>query len=232
MTADTHALHPTITSPLFDCFARFYDDDYRDYDEDLDTLAALALDCGDPVLELGCGTGRALLPVARNRQSVTGIDTSPALLEIARRKIAAAGLNNHVELVQADMRTLSLARTDYAFAYCTSNTLMHLTAPDDQLLGSPSDLRPPASGWTAPDRSLQPGRSTTAPRKRSARACRSVGRPGERRPGTQMEHALDRLGPPRFRRRYLSMKRSSPTGRSDAQPVPFRCAFYGATKQS
>ncbi|MEO7366685.1 MAG: methyltransferase domain-containing protein, partial [Gemmatimonadaceae bacterium] len=33
------------------------------------------------VLEVGCGTGRVLLPTARSGISITGIDRSPAMLE-------------------------------------------------------------------------------------------------------------------------------------------------------
>ncbi len=61
-TADSAA------SLLFDRFAAFYDGDYRDYDDDIDALLELAAECGDPILELGCGTGRVMLPLAQSKQ--------------------------------------------------------------------------------------------------------------------------------------------------------------------
>lgn len=121
------------SSHSFDQFAPFYDADYRDYDEDISLLLMLADQADGPVLELGSGTGRALLPLAMQGHTLTGIDSSPALHELARKKIDAAGCAGHVNLIDGDMRTVSLPQTDHAFAYCVSNTLMHCTTPADQI---------------------------------------------------------------------------------------------------
>lgn len=120
-------------SAAFDRFARFYDEDYRDYEDDVDAIVHLALEMDGPVLELGCGTGRLLLPLAGTGLSVTGVDISPALLAQARTKLANAPQGGQVTLIEADLREFDLARHDYAFAFCTSNTLMHLASADDQL---------------------------------------------------------------------------------------------------
>lgn len=121
----------------FDRFARFYDADYREYDEDIDTIVEFAVAANGPILELGCGTGRLLLPLAHAGCRVTGIDSSAALLEIARHKLARHRLQQRVTLVEADMRSFdvktSVADADgYAFAFCTSNTFMHLTTQAEQ----------------------------------------------------------------------------------------------------
>ena len=71
------------TAAQFDAFAAYYDADYRHYDEDVDCILTLAEEAGGPVLELGCGTGRLLLPLAAQGHAVTGVDLSPALLAIA-----------------------------------------------------------------------------------------------------------------------------------------------------
>lgn len=129
---------------VFDRFARFYDADYRDYDEDMPLILELAESAGGAVLELGCGTGRLLVPLAAAELSVTGVDVSPALLAVARRKLAHQGLAERVTLVEDDLRTFKLeaplleapleAQTGtFAFAFCASNTLMHLETPHDQL---------------------------------------------------------------------------------------------------
>lgn len=125
-------IDPSFTQS-FDQFARFYDADYRDYDDDISLLLMLAYQADGPILELGSGTGRALLPLAMQGHQLTGVDSSPALHEIARKKIDAAGCARHVDLVDGDMRTVSLSHTDYAFAFCISNTLMHCTTRADQL---------------------------------------------------------------------------------------------------
>jgi SAM-dependent methyltransferase len=116
----------------FDRFARFYDADYRFYDEDIDLVLELTQQAGGDVLELGCGTGRVLVPVAAAGHRVTGVDSSPALLAIARTKLSEAGLDAQAQLVEQDLRTCDLCMARYYFAYCVSNTLMHLTTPEEQ----------------------------------------------------------------------------------------------------
>ena len=137
MNADSDA--PQMTSgdalpdtAIFDRFARFYDDDYRAYDDDLGLILEMAEEADGPVLELGCGTGRVLLPLADAGVTVTGVDISTALLGVARAELVAAGLAAGVRLVEADMRHPGLPEEAFALVICTSNTLMHLTDPADQ----------------------------------------------------------------------------------------------------
>ncbi len=75
---------------IFDRFARFYDGDYRDYTDDIDAVAMFAAEWGDPLLELGCGTGRVLVPLAAAGHTITGVDISPACWRSARRKLEGA----------------------------------------------------------------------------------------------------------------------------------------------
>jgi SAM-dependent methyltransferase len=121
------------SADVFDRFARFYDGDYRNYQDDVLAILDLAHEVGGPVLELGCGTGRILLPLAEAGLEATGVDLSPALLELARAKLAAAALSRQVTLAQADLRTFDLAQKEFGLAVCTSNTLMHLTTPAGQM---------------------------------------------------------------------------------------------------
>jgi SAM-dependent methyltransferase len=44
------------------------------------------------ILELGCGTGRVLVPLARSCGCIRGVDISEAMLDICRRKLNAAGI--------------------------------------------------------------------------------------------------------------------------------------------
>ncbi len=130
----------------FDGFARFYDGDYRDYSDDIALVLRTARAAGRSVLELGCGTGRVLLPLAGNGCHVIGLDTSAALLAIARRKLAHRGYANlgyanqaavdgsvKVRLVQGDMTGFELAEREIDFAFVVSNTLMHVTTQAGQL---------------------------------------------------------------------------------------------------
>jgi len=118
---------------IFDRFAQFYDADYRHYTDDLPTILELADECGNPVLELGCGTGRVLLPLAQAGHTVTGVDISPALLAVAQQKLQMTDYAPRVTIMEADLRTFALPQKEFAFAFCTSNTLMHLTTQADQL---------------------------------------------------------------------------------------------------
>ncbi|MEZ4676477.1 MAG: methyltransferase domain-containing protein [Caldilineaceae bacterium] len=117
----------------FDRFAHFYDDDYRHYTDDLEAILDLAGECGDPILELGCGTGRVLVPLAEQGYTITGVDISPALLDLAHSKTQNIPHAARISLVEADLRTFDLPHKDFTFAFCTSNTLMHLNTQEDQL---------------------------------------------------------------------------------------------------
>jgi ubiquinone/menaquinone biosynthesis C-methylase UbiE len=116
----------------YDSYARFYDLDFGEAKADLPMLQQFAVRCGSPILELGCGTGRVLLPLVRQGQQVTGIDASPAMLDVARRKLAAEKLTARATLVQQEMLELDVdGRFNLAFA--AINTFMHLATTDDQL---------------------------------------------------------------------------------------------------
>ena len=118
----------------FDAFARFYDGDYRDYADDIPLVVQTARTAGRTALELGCGTGRVLIPLADAGCDPIGIDRSGALLAIARRKAAQHGHAARIGLVQADMTAFQLTQTEVDFVFVVSNTLMHLTTQADQLL--------------------------------------------------------------------------------------------------
>jgi SAM-dependent methyltransferase len=67
-------------------------------------LARSAVEAGENVLEIGCGTGAATVPFAEavgERGRVVGVDISEPMLAGARQHIAASGFGN-VSLVQAD----------------------------------------------------------------------------------------------------------------------------------
>jgi SAM-dependent methyltransferase len=112
--------------------ARFFDADYADYTEDLPLIEAYAQRTGGPLLELGCGTGRLLVPLAHSGYEVTGVDLSPEMLRMARAKVEAAGLARQVTLVLGDYADAPLAGP-YRLAFVMMNTFLHLTSQADQL---------------------------------------------------------------------------------------------------
>ena len=76
--------------------------------EDLASAAARGGDAGAEVLELGCGTGRVALHLARRGHRVTGVDSDSALVGILAERAGVAGVA--VEGVAADVRRLELGR--------------------------------------------------------------------------------------------------------------------------
>ena len=61
-----------------------------------------------PVLDVGCGTGRLLIPYAKEGIDIEGIDTSNEMLDICRDKLKADDLGNRISC--ADMRDFDLDR--------------------------------------------------------------------------------------------------------------------------
>ena len=112
-----------------------YDAQYRGYREDLGFYRRLAEDHGGPVLEVGCGTGRVTVELARTGAGVVAVDNAPEMLERARRRLAEAALTSAVRLVRADMRDLRDVPDmpeDVRLAVAPFNTLMHAYSLDDQ----------------------------------------------------------------------------------------------------
>ncbi len=58
------------------------------------------------ILELGCGTGRVAVPVARTGATVVGIDRSESMLSRARKHVSRARQKSRVRLVRGDIRYL------------------------------------------------------------------------------------------------------------------------------
>jgi S-adenosylmethionine-diacylgycerolhomoserine-N-methlytransferase len=74
-------------------------------------IASLDPPAGGHVLELGCGTGRNLIAVARRYPQARfyGVDISREMLVTARRNVAAAGLPDRIVLGQGDATRLDPA---------------------------------------------------------------------------------------------------------------------------
>ncbi len=115
--------------------AHYYDLENADFTEDLDFWLELADEHGDPVVELGCGTGRVLLHLARRGHAVTGVDNSPEMLARLETKLKAAS-TQHVPtapvLLRASMSGFDVEQS-FKLALMPFNTFMHLLTPEDQI---------------------------------------------------------------------------------------------------
>jgi SAM-dependent methyltransferase len=120
--------------------AELYDHEYRRRRDDVRFYRSLADRVLGPkargargeLLELGCGTGRLLLPIARDGHRVTGVDRSPEMLARLRERLARVpeAVRARVKLSRADFRTLALGRR-FPLVICPFNAFMHLHARSD-----------------------------------------------------------------------------------------------------
>jgi SAM-dependent methyltransferase len=95
------------------------------------SLARLALQPGESVLDVGCGTGVFLPGLAASVGQggrVVGLDHSAAFLEEARKRMAEASLSDRVELVEGDAHRLPFPDATFDAAHC-ERVLMHLDDP-------------------------------------------------------------------------------------------------------
>lgn len=91
-------------------------DDYADYYDwenaqtvgrrDIAFWQRMAAPVKSAVLELGCGTGRVAIPVARSGATVIGIDRSESMLARGRTRVKQARLRSRVKLLRGDIRHL------------------------------------------------------------------------------------------------------------------------------
>src|SRR2546423_14640019 len=92
--ADYYDESPVVSGRLQD--VAFYRDAVREF--------------GDPVLELGCGTGRITMALAEAGKRITGLDLSRRMLERAVKKRAALRVEarERVHFVQGDIARCDL----------------------------------------------------------------------------------------------------------------------------
>jgi SAM-dependent methyltransferase len=110
-----------------------YDLEHEDFADDLDLYLQLADVIGDPILELGCGTGRVLLPLAKAGHRVTGIDRSAAMLDRARNLLSKEAGADLVTLHRAEMTEADHAPGGpFGLAIFSLNGFMHLAEPGEQ----------------------------------------------------------------------------------------------------
>jgi len=115
----------------YDAVARFYDLENAGFTEDLPFWADVARECGGPVLELGCGSGRVLLHLAREGFAVTGVDSSPAMLSLARRRLdRQPSIAGKITLREESFTRLRLGDA-FPLVILPFNTFSHMTEDED-----------------------------------------------------------------------------------------------------
>ena len=112
--------------------ARYYDAAYAvlpALGPDVAFYRALAREAGGPVLELGCGTGRALLPIAADGIPCLGLDASQTMLDALLAKQPPPGLR----VTRAAMQRFDLGAERFALIFSAFRAFQHLYTTEDQL---------------------------------------------------------------------------------------------------
>jgi SAM-dependent methyltransferase len=131
----------------YDIIAPFYDIEHAHFSEDLDLYSNYAELCGGKILELGCGSGRALLPLAREGYDITGVDSSAAMLELAQQQVREERLTARCHLVQQDIAALDL-KQKFRLAFIALGSFAHILTRQAQkqvLAGIRAHLSPGAT---------------------------------------------------------------------------------------
>jgi SAM-dependent methyltransferase len=117
----------------WDDYATFYDWENAQTVQRRDVAfwQRLAAAADGDVLELGCGTGRIALPVAKSGVPVTGVDRSAPMLERARRRVVRGRLGDRVSLVRGDIRLLPFRSGRFGLVMAPYGILQSLTRERD-----------------------------------------------------------------------------------------------------
>ena len=120
----------------YDVIAKHYDAAYASKLDlvDLPFYLDLARRSRGPVLEIGCGTGRVLLPIARHGIEIHGVDNSSAMLRILKSHLADEPheVRKKVHLHWGDMRSFRLKKK-FPLVILPFRPLQHMFTLKDQL---------------------------------------------------------------------------------------------------
>lgn len=116
--------------------AALYDLEYGRRRHDVAWYRQLAADVADGwpaqehplrILELGCGSGRLLVPLARDGYRVCGLDRSVSMLRACAKRLSSlnARTRARVHILQSDFRAVPLAGS-FPLILCPFNAFMHL----------------------------------------------------------------------------------------------------------
>ncbi|MET0106496.1 MAG: methyltransferase domain-containing protein [Sedimenticola sp.] len=125
---------------FFDTHAPLYEENVftRNTKQEADFLEEeLALPGGSTILDVGCGTGRHAIEMARRGYRLTGLDLSAGMLAKAREGAERAGVE--LELIHADATRFSLGR-QYDAAICLCEGAFGLLGAEDDPIEQPLSI--------------------------------------------------------------------------------------------
>jgi SAM-dependent methyltransferase len=88
-------------------FPSLYHAHHKHFQADIPFWLDLARRQGSPILELGCGTGRVLIPLAETGFNVFGLDNNPEMLAFCKQRITP-GISTNVKTILADLTSFNI----------------------------------------------------------------------------------------------------------------------------
>jgi SAM-dependent methyltransferase len=120
----------------YEITAKYYDGAYAAKPDlvDLPFYLDLAEESPGPVLEIACGTGRVLIPIARKGIEIHGVDNSRPMLEILKRNLHSepADVRGRVTLHEGDMRESRLSK-QFPLIIIPFRAMQHMHTVEDQI---------------------------------------------------------------------------------------------------
>ena len=117
---------------FYTSIANYYDAEIGPVD-DIDFYLELAEEIGAPILDVGCGTGRVMIPVAQAGYDVYGIDNNPEMLQLFEQKLTRQpNLRSNITIWEGDLLTIEIPQK-FNLILLTFNLLMHFHQPETQL---------------------------------------------------------------------------------------------------
>lgn len=118
----------------WDDYAPYYDWENRQTvgRRDIKFWQRMAAPVRGAILELGCGTGRVALPLARHGSRIVGIDRSESMLRRARMRAQRMALQSRVQLIRGDIRHLPFPEKTFPLVMAPYGILQSLL--DEELL--------------------------------------------------------------------------------------------------
>lgn len=118
---------------FYETIARYYDAELGDRIDDLQLFSRLADEYGDPIFDVGCGTGRVILHLAQEGYQVHGIDDSREMLNrLDTRLTIMPHLKEFVSYTEGDILTYETEQK-YKLVLLSYNALMHFHEQETQI---------------------------------------------------------------------------------------------------
>ena len=115
------------TNYMYQIAAKYYDLIHQAHTGDIELFVQMAQAAEGQILDIGCGSGRLVIPIAEAGQTVVGIDNSTDMFAVAQKRIVEDGVPaEHATLIEADVLTWQTEQR-FGLIIIGMNTLMEFS---------------------------------------------------------------------------------------------------------